>query len=297
MLRKLVLLFVLLSLTAVAAGTTSAQYASCGSAAAPRLTAGSMGMVTPGLPNIIRGSFGKGVYSPIIGEIPGGGVFTLQAGFAPECADGMWWWRVTYNGVTGWTAEGDQWGHYWTQPYGTAPGCAAPAPRLTAGGQGRVTPGLPNIIRNNPWKGSGSVSLGQIPAGGVFTVIEGPRCSNNINWWRVTYNGVTGWTGEGELSSYWVEPFGGNNACTGVLPTRLRVGGWGRVTPGLPNTIRNSAAISSRRLGQIPAGGVFSIMAGPVCANGIAWWQVSYNNIVGWTAEGRWGEYWVEPGS
>jgi uncharacterized protein YraI len=78
----------------------------------------------------------------------------------------------------------------------------------------------------------------------------------------------------------------------------MTIGGLGRVTPGLANALRSqpsrSASISAV-IGQIPAGGVFSVLNGPVCADGFAWWQVNYNGQVGWTAEGQGTTYWLEP--
>ena len=77
--------------------------------------------------------------------------------------------------------------------------------RLQVKGTGRVLPGLPNNLRTEP--ASTSSQIGQIPGGGVFTVLEGPRCGDQgILYWRVDYNGVQGWTGEGQGSTYWVEP-------------------------------------------------------------------------------------------
>jgi hypothetical protein len=273
----------------------SAQGNTCGSAASPRLTIGGMGRVTPGLPNVIRSLPGKGTVSKILGEIPANAVFTMLGNSGPQCANGMWWWLVSYNNITGWTPEGNEWGTYWTEPYFNQPACSAAAPRLTIGGQGRVLPGLPNVIRNNPWKGGDSKVLAQIPAGGVFAVLDGPHCSNNIYWWWVNYNGVIGWTGESELTTYWLEPVSTTGGCPANLPTRLWAGGWGRVLPGLANNLRSGATISSRSVGKIPGDGIFSVITGPVCADGIAWWQVNYNNVIGWTAEGRWGQYWLEP--
>jgi hypothetical protein len=29
--------------------------------------------------------------------------------------------------------------------------------------------------------------------------------------------------------------------------------------------------------------------------NGLTWWQVDYNDTVGWTAEGQGNTYWLEP--
>jgi hypothetical protein len=78
--------------------------------------------------------------------------------------------------------------------------------RLPLGGQARVTPGQPNRVRREPT--TGSPVVGQIPGEGIFTVLEGPVCdpANAIAWWRVDYQGMTGWTAEGQGSDYWTEP-------------------------------------------------------------------------------------------
>ena len=298
--QKLIILMVVLAALMGIAGSAMAQgdgpglgqgYG-CGFVGAmPRLTAGQAAMVTPGLPNLLRSQPGTGWNSAVVGQIPGGATFMVLAGYGPQCANGMYWWLSSYNGITGWTPEGDAWGNAWTQPVTTA--CAAIAPRLTLFGQGRVTPGLPNVLRAQPMQGSGSPIVGQIPAGGVFTVHDGPRCSNGMNWWLVTYNNVNGWTSEGQNGVYWVEPYSAPPTCVPGLPTRLSAGWWGRVTPGLPNTLRADATLYSARIGQIPAGGSFYIIEGPRCANGMNWWRVNYNGVIGWTGEGQsW--YWLE---
>lgn len=87
----------------------------------------------------------------------------------------------------------------------------------------------------------------------------------------------------------------GVSQCAGALPSRLSVGGMGRITPGDPNRLRAQPSTSSAVLGNIPAGAVFVVIDGPVCANGYAWWQVNYGGIVGWTVEGSSTTYWTEP--
>src|SRR5262245_2406619 len=60
-------------------------------------------------------------------------------------------------------------------------GCGyAPNPRLVPGEQGRVTPGLPNVLRSQPYRGGASYVLGEIPAGATFTVLAGyaAQCGN-----------------------------------------------------------------------------------------------------------------------
>ncbi|MCC6803286.1 MAG: SH3 domain-containing protein [Anaerolineae bacterium] len=169
--------------------------------------------------------------------------------------------------------------------------------RLQVGGQGRVTPGLPNSLRTQPYRGYDSIVLGEIPAGGVFTVIGGPSCFDGMYWWQVNYNGTMGWTPEGSNTGvYWTEPVTNNTGCMSVV-SRLSVGATGRVTPGLPNTLRTQPiqGAGSGFITNIYAGSQFYIIGGPVCNNGITWWQINYNGLTGWTGEGQGYQYWAEP--
>jgi hypothetical protein len=296
-------------LSAVFSGTAAASPDSLQICDQPtRLQVGGVGRVTtfPNLPNRIRSypSF-EGV---VLGQMPPGQTFAVLGG--PTCTYGIWWWQVNYNGLVGWTAEGDAF-TYWTEPVTGAPPPPPPPPqplcllpnRLAVGGQGRVTPGLPNVIRTAPGTastGSNSQVIGQIPGGGVFSILSGPQCGSDGRWWwQVNYAGITGWTAEGEgNSSYWTEPVNINpTACPGFMPSRLRAGATGRVTtvPNLPNRIRAYPGFSADVLHQIPAGQQFWIANGPYCADNTAWWQVSYEGVVGWTAEGEAGTYWLEP--
>jgi uncharacterized protein YraI len=84
-------------------------------------------------------------------------------------------------------------------------------------------------------------------------------------------------------------------SCPDAPPIRLYVGGPGRVTPGVPNKLRNAPNLSGVEIGSIPGEGEFTVTGGPVCADGFTWWQVNYNGVVGWTASGDSSEYWVEP--
>ena len=33
------------------------------------------------------------------------------------------------------------------------------------------------------------------------------------------------------------------------------------------------------------------VLSGPVCANGLTWWQVNYRGMIGWTVEGQNGQH------
>jgi Tol biopolymer transport system component len=84
----------------------------------------------------------------------------------------------------------------------------APAPRLTAGQQARVvvTDGTGNNLRDT--YSTTTTVLGVLADGEIFTVLSGPQCAENYWWWQVRrWDGQTGWTAEGIVGEYWVEPW------------------------------------------------------------------------------------------
>ncbi|MAS37029.1 MAG: hypothetical protein CL610_23720 [Anaerolineaceae bacterium] len=308
MLRSKIMIAVLVLLSLLMAGAVSAgEPASSYSCAQPaRLSVGNVGRVTmyPNLPNRLRSY--PSYNGTILTRIPAGGHFVVIGG--PHCESGLLWWQVIYNATTGWTAEGNGYNTYWLEPVSLnpppPPTCGL-TPRLTVGGSGRVlpSPSLPNVVRTAPGttsSGANSVVIGEIPPGGVFSVLAGPQCGPDSRWWwQVNYNGLVGWTAEGEgYNHYWLEPWHNTGtACPGFLPSRLSAGGKGAVTsvPNLPNRVRSGPAFDTDSLGLIPVNGVFSVLSGPYCNAGTAWWQVNYYGLVGWTAEGQGSTYWLRP--
>jgi hypothetical protein len=83
--------------------------------------------------------------------------------------------------------------------------------------------------------------------------------------------------------------------CPGTLTPRLTVGGRGIVLEPSANNLRHLPTLSGDLVGQIPAGGEFLVGDGPVCSDGIVWWEVYYEQYFGWTAESRGRYYYVEP--
>ena len=83
--------------------------------------------------------------------------------------------------------------------------------------------------------------------------------------------------------------------CPTVLPSRMLVGEFGRVTlTGGANRLRTSPTTDGTLLGTIPEGEVFEVLAGPICADNFAWYQVDFDAEIGWTAEGDNSEYFLE---
>lgn len=181
---------------------------------------------------------------------------------------------------------------------------SCPESRLEIGGQGQVTPGSANRVRSIP-STSGEL-LGEIPSGARFNVLEGPECADGFLWVRVDYNGLVGWTAEGNSGGYFVDPVtsGGATATPAAatpapsddcaMETRLAIGREAKPTTNTPSRLRDNPGTSGTQIGQIDPLDIVQILEGPVCANGINWWRVDASGVVGWTAEGVDGEYLLE---
>ncbi len=84
-----------------------------------------------------------------------------------------------------------------------------------------------------------------------------------------------------------------------TLPTRLSVDHKGRVPTDATRrvNVRPAPSISTTPIGQVEKGMSFTVIGGPVCADGVRWFQIRYgaNNDEGWLAEGQNNIYFVEP--
>ncbi len=64
----------------------------------------------------------------------------------------------------------------------------------------------PNIVRSAP--DNTSAQMGLIQPNELVEVLDGPQCSGGWVWWQITSKktGLSGWTAEGDGTSYWVLP-------------------------------------------------------------------------------------------
>ncbi|MBN1965917.1 MAG: SH3 domain-containing protein, partial [Anaerolineae bacterium] len=97
-----------------------------------------------GIPKNIRSAPTTGAARS--GQVPPGAIVTVVGG--PECADGMVWWQIDYDTLTGWVSEG-QYNVYWFIPMTAAPPLAStplPPPGTPAPPQFYGMPDNPQII-------------------------------------------------------------------------------------------------------------------------------------------------------
>lgn len=98
-------------------------------------------------------------------------------------------------------------------------------PRLSLGETARTTPEIGSNVRSLP--DLDAEDIGTIPPSTTFVVIGGPECGADGNyWWQIDYNGLQGWTIQGQGGLYYVEPIpqpliATNEFITSLTATRL----------------------------------------------------------------------------
>ncbi|MCA0454414.1 MAG: SH3 domain-containing protein [Chloroflexi bacterium] len=250
----------------------------CPNAPAPRLTVGSLAAILPDVANIVRQAPGEG--SGFLGELPvGRQVYVLDG---PRCASDMAWWYVadTQSRLIGWTSEGEV-NDYWLEPVFITPSFPTPQPlpTLDSGGAGMAPTVTPQPLDTQVFRPTPSPTL---PG---FMPTPGREYPTNPSPFRPSPTTTLNFAPTVTRAAL----------CAPNLPPRLIVGGSGRVTPGIPNNMRQGPGSSTQYVGEIPPGGVFTVLEGPSCASGMSWWKVNYNGTIGWTPEGIAPQYWIEP--
>ncbi len=130
-------------------------------------------------------------------------------------------------------------------------------------------------------------------------VIDGPDCRGSETWWQVMSGETVLWIAENEANQYRLNPSDAPETiftCAGAPARRINVGTVARVVTGLgANNLRAEPGVDSALIGQLPEGAAVVVAGGPVCADGMVWWQVRYEETTGYTSEGQGSTYWLEP--
>lgn len=88
------------------------------------------------------------------------------------------------------------------------------------------------------------------------------------------------------------------SSCTNAHPTRLQRGGRAYVLPQppTPNRVFREPNRQAALVGRIYPNEAMTLLDGPRCAQSSVWWYVQADTgVIGWTAEGQPGEYWLAP--
>jgi hypothetical protein len=227
------------------------------------------------------------------------------------CADNYVWWPVSSRSIGGWVAERNN-NMDFILNYTEDQPCAVPVnvaagEKITLLGNMRIraTPSLDGRV------------LTIAPEGYEATMINtGAVCVDGYIWREVSVTVIDavyeGWMAESlRIEKIWREPeatygvpvytdvpyAGINLDC--ASPMALSPGYLGRVTyrSGGARNMRVNPGFDGEILYTLVRGVPLEVTGGPVCIDGLNWWQVRImSNIaaVGWMAEGRPGDYWIE---
>jgi hypothetical protein len=90
--------------------------------------------------------------------------------------------------------------------------------------------------------------------------------------------------------------------CPDVPLPRLTVGQDGRVNrddPGRatprPVRVRTTPGMNGGIIGELAILEEFTVLDGPICNDGYLWWRIRNDRLEGWSAEGVFGNYFLEP--
>lgn len=210
------------------------------------------------------------------------------------------WWRVRGPGNDGWIAEGSP-GRYFIYNAIPISECST-STTLVTGQEARILNGA--RVREQPSDSAQVLTVA--PFDSLVEVLEGPVCADDLNWWRIRVT-VVDFTYEGWAAD--ADPNGtplmideaARNASVCLAPLPLTVGGRAYVDyrdQELKN-LRAAPSTNADLVASLLDGIALDVIGGPICAEGLNWWQVRVvprPEVSGWIAEGGNGpNAWLAP--
>jgi hypothetical protein len=172
-----------------------------------------------------------------------------------------------------------------------------------------------NLVAGSPLPLTSDVRIRQDPTldglvlhvalqGETVTVIDGPLCSDELNWWLVQVPFaeviVQGWMAEGRFGRTFVpdpDQPSPDRICGPSMPLGAGDRASVNVSDFKPKNLRVEPGLYTPIMFKLIEGIPFDIVSGPVCANNLNWWQVqivSRPEVVGWLSEGGPGNYAIK---
>ena len=171
---------------------------------------------------------------------------------------------------------------------GSVTGPSGTTGTTTATGTAGVITNCVSGVNFRTGAGTSNTLLGTLPKGAPVMVLSSTTGSDGKTWYRVTYNGTTGY-----VSGQYVSVTGtvtSGSGTTGTTGTTGTVSGTTSTT-GTPGVItnctsgvnfRSSASSSSSKLGTLPKGATISILSSTTGSDGDTWYKVTYGATTGY---------------
>lgn len=240
--------------------TATATASTCTGFMTSRLFVGDQAMALPG--NTLNLRAQPQADAPLVRKVYENVPFAVLQGPVCDATNGRAWWQVRYNNDVGWLVEGEKTEYFVTSlvtrqaPTSLPTATSLPPTATLIVIQVTQAPTIPPRPTN---------TLVVPTAAPTLTLMPSPTPTTAID------------------------------ACANLMKTRLTIGGQGRVA-GDPSNMRDTPNSSGAVVRKMYRSIVFTVLNGPTCDDkGRAWWQVKYNDSIGWAAEGDGGEYWLEP--
>ena len=181
-------------------------------------------------------------------------------------ARGIDWYKVSYNGKTGWISSV----YSYVTGSGSSSGSGSGSYKESeASGSYRTT--IDVNFRKGP--GLSYDKLEVVKQGTTIKVTAKAKDDRGVVWYKTTVNGKTGWISSANLEK--VSSSGGSSGETSASGTLY--------TTGTVN-IRDKASLSGNELGHIPAGTALTVDKKKADDRGVTWYHTEYNGTKGWVS-------------